>query len=240
MKITKDINGIIFDVLEYKDNDLIVSVLSKEYGFMQLYVKGGAKVTSKSFYIIKQFNEITFDVSKLNIDSLSLYKSGTNISVFDYTSLSYNQINACLLLAELFNKIKEIDNFDYVKYYDFIKKYLESIKQNNNIYYLINLFLYNTLVILGAYPIIDKCVICNNDNSIVGFDIENFGFVCKNCQSNAYILKDKVVLTTLYEINNQELKSSSSKSSNKIIMNILTNYLSENTGVNLVSRKYIY
>ncbi|MEG0569772.1 MAG: recombination protein O N-terminal domain-containing protein, partial [Erysipelotrichales bacterium] len=85
--ITKDIKGIVFNILNYKDNDLIVDVFTYDYGFIQLYVKGAAKIKNKSFYIFKLFNEISFDVAKLDINGLSTYRSGSIIKVFDYTKL---------------------------------------------------------------------------------------------------------------------------------------------------------
>ena len=88
--ITKDIDAIVFNIFNYKENDTMVDVYTKEYGFMQLYVRGGQKTTSKSFFIFKIFNIISIDLSKVNLNELSMYRSGSITKVFDYTSLNYD------------------------------------------------------------------------------------------------------------------------------------------------------
>ncbi|MEG0686981.1 MAG: DNA repair protein RecO, partial [Erysipelotrichales bacterium] len=193
--ITKDIKGIVFNILNYKDNDLIVDVFTYDYGFIQLYVKGAQKIKSKSFYIFKLFNEISFDIAKMDLNGLSTYRSGSIIKVFDYTKLDYTQINCSMLISELLVKIKELKDFNIKRYYKDLQLVLSLMLENKTLFH-INYFLNKTLIILGSGLVLDECQVCGSKKEIVGFSPILSGFVCSN-DSQDDMLCDKDLLLYL-------------------------------------------
>ncbi|MDL2211504.1 DNA repair protein RecO [Erysipelotrichaceae bacterium OttesenSCG-928-M19] len=240
MKITKDLHGIVINTLKYKTSDLIVDVFCLEYGFMQLYVRGAQKTTSKSFYIFQLFNIITFDLSKLNLDELSIYKSGSIEQVFDFTNLDYDKINIVMFVNELLNRIKRLSDNNYNNYYQDITSFLSDIHTTNP-FYLLNWFLYQSLVVLGCQPTLDCCVECNKASKIVAFDLINNGFICQNCfDGNSKYLTDKNILNYLYKISTKEEIANNSLNYDREIFRILLEMINENAGVYLESAKYIY
>ncbi|MDH6602891.1 DNA repair protein RecO (recombination protein O) [Bacilli bacterium PM5-9] len=241
MIITKDLKGIVFNIFNYKENDLIVDVLSYQYGFMQLYVRGGQKTTSKSFFIFKIFNFITFDVSKLNLEELSIYKSGSVDRIFDYTCLNYEQMNLVMFMSELLIKIKHQKDINYKKYYEFLEEIIVDISKKKNSYFLTNYFIYNTLELIGCAPNLESCYNCAKTNNIVAFDLKNSGFICKECfDNNSKYLMDKDILNYLYKLSNGNEITNNKKSYDKYVFDLLTDLLYENAGVYLTSVKYIY
>jgi DNA repair protein RecO (recombination protein O) len=49
------------------------------------------------------------------------------------------------------------------------------------------------LPFLGVNPIIDECAICGDVTSIVTVSADKYGFLCKNCRTNEYIVSDKTI-----------------------------------------------
>lgn len=242
MTITKDLHGIIFNIFNYKENDLIVDVFTKEYGIMQLYVKGGQKTTTKSFFIFRLFNVITFDVSKLNLSELSIYKSGEVNEVFDYTKLNYEQMNSTMFISELLVKIKHVADYNYKKYYQELLVIITDLKEKNkSSHFILNYFIYITLKILGSGIILNGCYHCSKQQDIIAYDILNGGFVCIDCfDNNSKYLKDKTILNYLYKLPRYEELENNALVYDKAVFEILIDCLKENTGVYLMALKYIY
>ena len=241
MIITKDLEGIVFNIFNYKENDLIVDVLCKQYGFMQLYVRGAQKTTAKSFYVFRLFNKITFDVSKLNLVELSTYKSGFVNQVFDYTKLDYEQMNSVMFIEELLIKIKHQQDISYQAYYQELELVIDKIRTNENSYFVINYFLYKTLGILGCAPILNCCSNCAKTSQIVAYDISKSGFVCQNCyDATTKNISEVKVLEYLYELNDKKEITNNQKIYDKIIFRLLIDILNDNAGIYLVATKYIY
>jgi len=245
--IINQLNGIVFNILDYKDNDVIASILCKEYGFLQVQVKGAKKQTSKSYYIMHQFNRISFDLSKLNHDGLSVYKSGSNIHVLDFTKLSYQGSTALMYISELLYKIKEMKEFDQAFFYDKVVLIIDGIQNNKEVCYLINAFIVEVLSINGIVLQLDQCGTCHARNDIIGFDYLNYGFICKDCYvkleeiEEEKIIRNKEVLQCLYGLSHWESETSVFPDAiNKQVFKLLNNYLQDNLGIYLQSGKYLY
>lgn len=240
--ITKDIDAIVFNIFDYKENDLIVDVFTREYGFMQLYVRGAQKTTSKSFFIFKVFNIISIDLSKINLDELSIYRSGSVLKVFDYTALNYGQMNAVMLLSETLLKIKNIKDYNINLYYNELETIITRLVSDKEVdaLFLVNYFFLKTLDILGCSIILDCCGHCTKSSNIVVFDLDEKCFICKDCYNgdlNAIVNPD--VLNYLYNLGRGHTTKSSNLSLNKVVFELLYDILLENAGIYLVSHDYI-
>lgn len=240
MKITKDLHGIIFNLFNYKENDLIVDVFCYEYGFMQLYVKGGQKTTSKSFFIFKLFNVISFDLFNFNPNGLSNYKSGSAVKVFDFTKLDYDKINVMMLICEVLLKIKHLKDNDYQKFYLDVYQIVLDIYQQKP-FFTLNYFLNKTLKLLGCQPIFDCCCHCGKTNDIIAYDLENNGFVCMACyEDNLKYLTNKNILNYLYGLDKNVEIENNSRYYDKYVFTLLIAMVNDNAGLYLQAAKYIY
>lgn len=238
--IIKDLNGIVFNIFNYKENDLIVDVFTKEYGFMQLYIRGGQKTTSKSFFVFSKFNIINFDLSKYNPQGLSLYKSGSVVKAYDFINLSFEKINAMMLFEELLEKIK-VQKIVSDHYYSVLLYIIENSKNDKVTHLLlINYLLVQTLNQLGCDFSLDECFYCHNKTKIKVFDYEVNGFVCENCleYSSVYTNK-KDELLYFYNLNRLENYGIIEFENEKEIFNYLISIIFDNAGIYLISQKYI-
>lgn len=242
---TKNIEGIVFNIFNYQENALIVDVLTKEYGFISLCVKGGQKSSSKAFYILKMFNIITFDISKLNIEGLSNYRSAQVIEYFDYTKLDYFTMNMMMLISELLIKIKPLNDLNLTNYYQILKQIVIKVnKAESDNSSLLNLLLLETFKILGSQPILDSCMLCNKIENIKAYSYSSHGFICQECLNDNRLLEnDKIsyqneLLRYLYYLNKYQII----EVDNKLKINLryyFLNILNENTGIYLKSSQYL-
>ena len=238
--IIKDLKGVVFNVFNYKESDLIVDVFSQSFGFLQLYVRGGQKTTSKSFFVFNKFNIINFDLSKYNENGLSTYKSGHVIKSFDFINLSYEKINVMMYLEELLEKIKHGKIFSQT-YYDSIVNIIDNLKNSEcSSLYSLNYLLVKTLNVLGCQIMLEGCFYCNNEYNIKVFDYDVNGFVCSNCYKesiNNTFLKEELIY--LYNLNTYQKCDIINYSIEKKIFNYLSSLLLDNAGIYLVSQKYL-
>lgn len=240
----KGIEGLVIDLLDQKDYDIIASILTKDYGFIKVYVKGAKKVKNKSFYVFKELNLIEFDLNSFNPDGISSYKSGTIINVFDYTKLSLAQSGLVATIMELIMKISQT----YEKndaYYDSIKATIKLITPDNKAQTLalLNNVLLKTLAILGVPLQLKHCLECGNrQNRVVAFDIDLAGFICQeHYQADHQSINDKSILTYLFYLNKDNYdKLLDYEAYHQVVNQLLNKYLIENTGVYLNSLKYIF
>lgn len=243
--ITKNIEGIVFNIFNYQDNALIVDVFTKEYGFISLKVKGGQKSSSKAFHIFKMFNIISFDVLTLNVNGLSNYRSGEVIEYFDFTKLDYFSMNMMMLISEVLQKTKHLNDFNFKNYYQLVKEIIKKVNQEDqDNYSLLNLFLLETLKMLGSQPVLDSCLICQKITKIKAYSYALHGFICQDCLENNNDLDNENIsyqqdlLRYLYHLNKYQIVDVD----NKIKINLryyLLNTLNDNTGLYLKSSKYL-
>ena len=235
--VHKDVTGIIINILEYQENDLIVSFLTKEYGFVQCVVKGANKSSNKSFYLIKLFNELRFDMLNYRPQELAVFKSGTIINSCDYTSLKYTNLNMLMLVSESLYKIRNAEvriDQDFYKVIALVLKQLQ-LNESANWFYL-NYFLLVILKLLGLELVLDRCIYCGSQSNIKSFSNYELGFVCTNCvhlledESNS----DKEYLNYLYNLNKHQLIKVS-PDIEKEVLRLLTVTLYDRSGILLNS-----
>lgn len=234
---TKNLHGIIFNSFNYKENDLIVDVVCLELGFIQLYVKGGQKLTTKSFYILNMFNVIDFDINN-HQQGLLNYRGGRIIKSFDYTKLSYNKMNVIMIISEILMRIKH-ESVQTKQLYLTLEKVLIDINTHKSDYDLLNLFLIEVLNIVGLSLKLDGCLYCEKSKDIVAYCWDNHGFVCSSCLSEDNLVYDKEVLTYLYKLN-QGYYYEITENKKKLILRYLLQLLNDNAGIYLKSLKYLF
>ncbi|MDR3215371.1 MAG: DNA repair protein RecO [Bacilli bacterium] len=236
-KLFKGINGIIINIVEYKDNDLIVTFLTRELGFIQTIVKGAQKKGNKSFYLISLFNELTFDVVNYQKNELSIFKSGDIINACDYTTLSLDNLNMMMLISEILYKMRNSDIVDNKDFFKLVKYVMRIIVDNNNdSWYYLNYLLLVVLNKLGVSLVLDRCIICSKQEKIVAFSNHELGFICQDClnEFNDDLNTDQQLLSYLYNLN-KHLLVRKDEINNKLVFRMLINYLHEKTGILLNS-----
>ena len=176
--------GIILKQSEYKNNDALIKVLTKEYGKLSIVVKGIRKATSKNSSSCMPFctSEFIFDY-KYNQSIYNLKKSSivtNNFKIYD----SLEKLSACNVIAQIIDTTlpdmhKDSELFEICDYL------LKKVNLNVDIYMCICLILVKILKINGIVPNVKCCINCGNE-VISSLSLQGGGFVCKGCQKDFY------------------------------------------------------
>lgn len=238
----KNLDVIVIRTMPYKENDLLVDVFSKDYGYLNIHARGANKQSSKSFYLLKPFNILTIDLLKMDLKGISSFKSGSIIKTFDYLSLDFTQMNFVSLIQEIIVKSNSAI-IDYNRYYNTLFEIINLLNKKELMYIndLINIFLNETLKQLGVNPCLDSCVACHKTSNIVTYDINDDGFKCKDCiDENHNNISNNSFLRYLYYLNLKDYQNASKfKDAQYYTYKLLIKYLTENAGMYLNSLKYI-
>lgn len=164
------IKGIVLRIQDYKDNDLLLQVLSADKGILSLIGKSAKKMTSKQHYYEGSIYEFMIDYKDgktiFGIHGSTLIKN--NYDINNMRLMSFKNI-----LYELIIKSKELYE---ISFYNNLMQCLEFLNDNNK--YLIGcLFVSYMCKVHGIIPNVDECVVCHS-KKVVSISNNLGGFLC--------------------------------------------------------------
>lgn len=163
------VRGFVLSISDYKEADVLMQVITNEYGIISLVGKASKKLNSKNHFLPMCEYEFIID-----------YKQGKSIySIHGYKLLnSYFEDNDVLLMSfkniliEATLKNKDISCYSQLLFC------FEKINRNNM--YLIGSLYFSYLIKkFGITPIVDSCAICSNKH-VVSISNYHGGFLCSN------------------------------------------------------------
>lgn len=164
------VKGIVLRISDYKDNDLMLQVLTEDLGIVSLIAKSAKKITSKKHYYEACLYEFMIDL-KDNKTIYSIHNSKLIKSYFDLNNTKLFSFKNILL--ELVYKTKEMVDGNTYKNLLFV---FDNINDSNK-YLLGSLFVSYMLDSFGILPNVDECVICKN-KKVVSLSYQQGGFLC--------------------------------------------------------------
>lgn len=233
MKLIKT-TGIVIKEIDFKDNDKIITILTKDLGKISAMVKGAKKTNSpylaSSQYLV--YSEFVLYQGK----TFYHVNSTTVLDTFYDLRIDYDKLNYAFSMTKLlFTVCQENEKCeDVLKLFLNVLYYLKTDKKDREL--LLNIFNLRLLNYIGYKPYLKFCSICNNKiDTVYYYSIKNKGMVCENCinkeaKENILELKKGAYMALLY-ITNVELKKvfsfNVSEEVNKEITNFTKVYLSQ-------------
>ena len=164
------IKALVLSISDYKENDLLLQVISEDRGFLTLSARGSKKIAGKSHYSNLCLYEFIIDY-KDNKTMFSIHNAKLLSSYYEDNDLSLLTFKN--ILVELTLKAKS----DYeLELYNNICFSLSNINKTN-MYLIGSLFLSYILKLYGVSPNVDGCVDCHN-TKVVSLSSVKGGFVC--------------------------------------------------------------
>lgn len=164
------IKALVLNISDYKENDLLLQVISEDKGFLTLSARGGKKVAGKNHYSNLCLYEFIIDY-KDNKTMFSIHNAKLLASYYEDNDLSLLTFKN--VLVEITSKAKGDYEFDLFKNICFT---LSSINKTN-MYLLGSLYISYILKLLGISPNVDGCIECHN-SKVVSISSVKGGFVC--------------------------------------------------------------
>ena len=159
--------GFVVSLSDYKDNDVMMQVLTKEYGFISLVAKGAKKVSGKNHFLPMCIYEFIIDYK----DRKTIYTvHGSKLlnNYFEDRDIELMSFKNILIEATLKNK--EMASYNYLS---FVFEKMDK----DNMYLLGTMYFSYLIKAFGITPIVDQCVVCG-EKKIVAISNRLGGFLC--------------------------------------------------------------
>ena len=169
------ITGIVVRQQEAKENDLIITVYTADYGLVSFYGRGLRKLTSKNAYGCRLFCISEFLTDYNENKGLQLLKSVNLKKEFIHVGEDYLRLALASVVVEIITKIDEEG------LYDLLNQTLEKLDEDDQPALAFNLFISAILQLLGISPQVDWCVGCGETSGIETVSVDEGGFLCHNC-----------------------------------------------------------
>lgn len=161
------VRGIVLSLSDYKEADVLMQVITLEYGFISLVGKAAKKLDSKNHFLPMCEYEFIIDYKDgKTIYSIHGHKLLNNFfESNDIVMMSFKNI-----MLELALKNKEINSYNELLFL------LKTIN-NQNKYLLGSLYFSYITKQFGIMPEVDHCVMCSN-KKVVSLSNRAGGFLC--------------------------------------------------------------
>lgn len=195
--------GIVIKEVNSGEADKFITVLLKDYGKMTIFCKGARNTKSKflagaSIFSYSEF-VIFMGAKTPTLCSVSLIESFYNLR------LSYDNLVCASYFTQMADKLilTDVNTDDFIRLIFIALKKL--CKDDANINFVMSVFEFKFLEILGIFPASHFCGNCNKsfldfvDENKVFFDLN--GLICYNCSQKSDEQKILVDYSTIYVIN---------------------------------------
>ena len=224
------VTGVVLKINDYKENDLILYVITMDRSFLSFIAKGAKKINGKKHYY--EMCEYEFIINyKDNKDIYSIKNSKLINSYYDDNDL--NSITFKNIFLEMTLKFKELYE---IEMYNNLLFVLKHFKENK--FLLSCLYTSYLLKIAGLTPNVDNCVVCGN-KKVVSISNSLGGFICLNHLNggdtiNVERLKKFRLINKASFANYDAIKD---VEFDKNDFYLIANFLIENADINLKSLK---
>lgn len=237
MKIEK-VEGIVISETNYSESSKILNLLTREFGLIGVISKGCRKTKSKLRSVSTRFIYGYFHIYYKE-DGLSTLIDVDLIDSFKNTRSDIKKITYLSYITELTYQVaKQTDDNLFSLFIESVKKIEEKIDEE----IITNILEIKLLDVLGIMPVIDGCSLCGSSEDIVTINVDDGGYVCKDCITNEKIYSDKMIklirMFTLVDIS-KITKLSIHDEVKRELNEFIDMYYEKYTGLYLKSKSFI-
>lgn len=237
MKIEK-VEGIVISETNYSESSKILNLLTREFGLIGVISKGCRKTKSKLRSVSTKFIYGYFHIYYKE-DGLSTLIDVDLIDSFKNIRSDIKKITYLSYITELTYQVaKQTDDNLFSLFIESVKKIEEKIDEE----IITNILEIKLLDVLGIMPVIDGCSLCGSSEDIVTINVDDGGYVCKDCITNEKIYSDKMIklirMFTLVDIS-KITKLSIHDEVKRELNEFIDMYYEKYTGLYLKSKSFI-
>ncbi len=179
--------GIVLKQSQYRENDLLISVLTEQWGRLSLVARGAKKVTSKNAVSCTPFVVSEYLLDFKEGKTMYTLKNGVLLESNRHVRSNLEKVHVAQLFAELVEAMipqgVEEDEVSAMTF-ELFRFTLQQLDKSETNFLPLAFFLAKNLDIQGVSPVVDGCVFCGS-TAIQGIDREAGGFICQQCAKNA-------------------------------------------------------
>lgn len=176
IKMNNDVEGFVVYFREYRENDAILHIITKNDEKIQCIARGIQKINSKNASACQLFTHSRFQLLQKTATGLHTLKSAEIIR-------GYRHIREDLLKQAIAIYICEcVDQSEFTNdMYDLLEKTFTILEKTARPERILSLFQSIINRMNGIEPFVDGCVKCGRQNHICAISIVDGGFICQSC-----------------------------------------------------------
>ncbi len=198
------VEGIILKQLDYKDNSVILTVLTKEYGKISLVAGGVRKLTSKNAGSVMPYMKSLFTFDYKEGKTMFRLKTARTIHMYRKLHEDLNASSAAAMICEAIDTtmIDDINMFEIDTYFDLVEHSFNLLQEGKNSSLVLSLFFAELFRSMGIMPEVDQCVLCGKENA-AAISIKDGGFICEDCATHLSYSFDSIALLKSFRLINK-------------------------------------
>ena len=234
----KTIKGYVIHTTDYGDSSRILNILTED-GIIGVISKGCKNVKSNLRLISQKliYGEFIIYYKESGVSTL---KEGTILNDFSNIKKDLTRFSYYSYITELTSQvIKQNSN---KKIYELFNLVVGKIEEGVNPKVMTNILELRLLDYLGVPLNLTSCVKCGSTKNIITVNIDEGGFICKDCYNNEIIYDIKVIklLRNYYLVDISTINKI--KIDNELIEfvnHIISDYYDRYTGIYIHSKKFL-
>lgn len=233
------VSGIVLNDVNYSESSKILNVLTKEYGLIGIISKGCRNMKSKLRGVSRKLVYGKFHIYYKK-EGLSTLISVDLINSYSHLVSNLTSVSYATYLLELSEQV--VKQSDCLEIFDLLRSGLDKINEGFSPLVIANILELKYLDYLGVRPNIDCCGMCGSNKNIITLDSEVGGFICSNCYTNGYVVKEITIklIRMFYYVDLEKISKLDIKIENlKEVNYFLEEYYERYTGLYLKSKKML-
>ena len=194
MTTMRDVECLVLQCTEYKENDALVTVCDEDSIFT-VYAKGVQKQTSKNRKLIQPFSKVMMTLSYRNSKSMPMLIHGNVITYYYKIQQDLLSQSICFVLIEATKKSK-----GNKRIYHALDACFQAFQNNMNPITYACLCMKEILCFEGVGMHVTSCVSCQRKDKLETISIRDGGFLCHSCNAGRFTTYAKEELIQYYSL----------------------------------------
>lgn len=199
--------GIVTKIVNYSDNDKILTVITMDLGKIQVFCKGAQKTKSATLASTEflAFSEFVLYEGRSELYNLS---SADIIEVFYNLRTDLDKLSYATTISQIMNDVCVEGELSYKKLQLFLNTLYVMSETDKDLNFVFSVFRIRLLALLGFVPKLASCTTCDKKASDKYFSIKDNGLKCEICSrlDKGAIKMSEVTYTSLIYILSSDAK----------------------------------
>lgn len=167
---------------DYRENSLLVNVLTKEYGKLTFVANGVKKATSKNASGILLYTKSEFSFDYKEDKTMFRLKSAKTIDYYRHLHENIEYIAASTLISEAsdYLLLQSVDIELQQSIYSLLEEAYNALNEEKDTKIIVSIYIAKLLQLFGTSMEVDSCVLCGN-TKVSSFSVNDGGFLCLEC-----------------------------------------------------------
>lgn len=176
--MNQEFEGLVLLVRKYRENDLLVKILTDRFGPVMFFVKGGQMPNHRLRSLLIPFSHQTY-IGVINQTGLSFLKEGRTLYLSSKIQEDYRLQAYATYFADLIT-YQEVGEDHFTPLFRLLVGLLNRLSLEENPHILMLFFEIKLLPFFGSDIDWEKCLVCGRSLGPFDFSVRKRGILCEN------------------------------------------------------------